>query len=135
MDSPPAGLAKSEIAALRARQKVIKASPLRKNTLLPFNLPSIYPESTYSPDQCTTESPNPPRQSSESLLALLGANSRRTLSLKLVKGIEKKSSVWRAHIDVEGRKRKVVVKLYVDSGLNRGEWDRGTSTAEREAAA
>ncbi|GAA5844491.1 hypothetical protein JCM5353_001613 [Sporobolomyces roseus] len=144
-DTNPPRFSEQDIERFKERRQIAKASPLRKQTLLHFSLPSIYPASTYDPILSFPQSPNPPRQASQSLLTLLSDSSSRPLALKLVKGIQKGSGrwsqVWRAEIEVEGRKRKVVVKLYAESLFPiplhpvDGIWQSGDELAQKEADA
>ena len=144
-DYKPPRFSEQEIDRFKERQQIAKASPLRKSTLLPFSLPSLYPESVYDSTMSFPQSPNPLRQASQSLLNLLSGTSPRPLALKLTKGIVKGagawSQVWRAEIDVEGRRRKVVVKLYAESLFPipvhpiDGEWQSGDELCKREADA
>jgi len=144
-DTNPPRFSERDIERFKERRQIAKASSLRKQTLLHFSLPSLYPNSTYNSALSFPQSPNPPRQASQSLLTLLSDSSPRPLTLKLVKGIVKGagswSQVWRAEIDVQGRKRKVIVKLYAESLFPipvhpvDGEWQSGDDSCKREADA
>lgn len=144
-DTNPPRFSEQDIERFKQRRQIAKASPLRKQTLLHFSLPSLYPASTYDSTSSLPQSPNPPRQASQSLLTLLNGTSPRPLALKLTKGIVKGaevwSQVWRAEMEVEGRKRKVIVKLYAESlfpnpvHLVDGEWQSGGDLCKREADA
>ena len=118
-DRPAPCFSEEELDALTERQRIAKASPLRKDSLLPFSLPSLYPQAIYSASLQAKVSANTARHASESLLKLLKDDKVGKLNVKLVKGIQKGSGelsqVWKGSIEVEGRKRKVVVKLFVEA--------------------
>ena len=118
-DRPPPCFTEQELDTLTARQRIARASPLRKDTLLSFSLPSLYPKAVYDTSMKAEESPNTARHASQSLLKLLNDDERGRLNVKLVKGIQKGSGelsqVWKGSIEVEGRRRKVVVKLFAEA--------------------
>jgi len=118
-DRPPPSFTEQELDTLTARQRIARASPLRKDTLLSFSLPSLYPKAVYDTSTQAKESSNTARHASQSLLKLLNDDERGRLNVRLVRGIQKGSGelsqVWKGSIEVEGRRRKVVVKLFAEA--------------------
>jgi hypothetical protein len=104
---------------MKERRRLAIASPLRQGMSLVFITPSLYPESIYSPSPNSVESPNPARRASSTLLKLLATSKHKNLQIHLKKGVLKgkdhSSQVWRAELEVAGRRKKVVVKLYAEA--------------------
>ncbi|GAA5893180.1 uncharacterized protein JCM6883_007590 [Sporobolomyces salmoneus] len=142
----PPRFSDAEISEFKARRRAAKASPLRKGSLLAFTLPSLYPDAIHNSRNESVDLPNPPRRASTTLLQHLQSSRSEKMQIKLkkglVKGKDQYSQVWRAEMEVEGRKRKVILKLYAEALLHipvppfhdRG-WHPQEERARREAGA
>ncbi|GAA5893386.1 uncharacterized protein JCM6883_007648 [Sporobolomyces salmoneus] len=108
-----------EINEFKARRRLAKASPLRKGSFLSFTLPSLYPDAIYRSRDESVDSPNPPRRPSAALLEQLKSSKPENKQIKLkkglVKGKDQYSQVWRGEMKVNGKKYKVILKLYAEA--------------------
>jgi hypothetical protein len=117
--APPPRFTEAQIAEKKERRRLAKASPLRKGMSLSFALPSIYPHAVFDGDRNPTDSPNPLRKPSKTVLRFLQASESSRAQVKLLKGIQKGkdncSQIWSAEIDVGGKQRKIIVKLHAEA--------------------
>ncbi|GAA5832027.1 hypothetical protein JCM3766R1_003692 [Sporobolomyces carnicolor] len=141
----PPRFSDAEIAKLRERRRLAKASPFRKGSQVTFELPSLYPKAIYSPHDRPSNSPNPLRLANTSLLEFLKGSETKEAEVRLREGVRRgvnfRSQVWSGDIKVEGKRHKIIVKLYAEAlyllpvRRYQGRWMCQEERAKREAEA
>ncbi|GAA5974569.1 hypothetical protein JCM5350_001194 [Sporobolomyces pararoseus] len=114
---PPPRFSPIEIAQMKTRRRFAKAAPLRKGALIPFQLPSLYPEAVYDESEVR---PQAARRPNSTLLTHLRSARSGALYVELIKGLKKgkdrSSQVWRGEVkDVGGPSHSIIVKLYAEA--------------------
>ncbi|GAA5832141.1 hypothetical protein JCM3766R1_003737 [Sporobolomyces carnicolor] len=141
----PPRFSDAEIAEFRERRRLAKASPFRKGSTVSFELPSLYPKAVYTPHDRPSNSPNPHRLANTALLKFLQGSETETAEVRLREGVRRgvnfRSQVWIGDIKVEGKRHKIIVKIYAEAlylipvRRYQGRWMSQEERAKREAGA